>query len=94
MLGILAAAAFVTSSTTNGLKGYSLAQLLFVRDMILLIKFKMDWELIHQQNQMKISKDNIIKNSKIVYHDYKVGYKFMINNNTDLRYNTPYKGPF
>ena len=62
--------------------------------MILLIKFKMDWELIHQQNQMKISKDNIIKNSKIVYHDYKVGYKFMINNNTDLRYNTPYKGPF
>ena len=41
--GILAAAPFEICLPTNRLKVYSLGQLLFVRDMIRLIKHKVDW---------------------------------------------------
>ena len=40
---ILSTAEFLIRSTTNRLKGYSLDQLIFGRDMILLIKNKVDW---------------------------------------------------
>ena len=56
---ILAAAAFSILSTKNRLKFYSLVQLLLGRDMILLIKHKVDWEIIHHQNLEQINKDNI-----------------------------------
>ena len=78
--GILSAESFVIHKTTNRLKGYSIGQLLFGRDMILPIKHKVDWELIRQQKQMQINKDNIHKNNKRVDHDYKVGYKVVLNN--------------
>ena len=38
--GILAAAAFLISSTTNKLKGYSLGKLIFVRDIIISISIQ------------------------------------------------------
>ena len=47
--GIVAAAAFVICSATNRQTGYSPGQLMFGRDMILLIKHRVDWELIRQQ---------------------------------------------
>ena len=53
-----------------------------------------DWELIRQQNQTQINKDNIGKNRKRVDHDYKVGYKVILNNHYAYKYETPYKGPF
>ena len=40
-----------------------------------------DWELIHQQNQIQINKDNIHKNNKRVDQDYKVEDKFMLDEN-------------
>ena len=40
---ILSTAEFLIWSTTNRFKGYSLDQLIFGRDMILLIKNKVDW---------------------------------------------------
>ena len=80
--GILAAAEFAILSTTNMLKGYSPGQLMFGRDMILLIKHKLDWELIRQQNQEKINKENIRKNINQVNHDYKVGDKVMLAKHT------------
>ena len=58
-LGVLAAAEFSTHSTTNRLKGYIQSQLLFRRDMIILIKHKVYWKLIHQQNKTQINKDHI-----------------------------------
>ena len=64
------------------LKGYSPGQLMFGRDMILLIKHKLDWELIRQQNQEKINKENIRKNINQVNHDYKVGDKVMLAKHT------------
>ena len=42
-LGILATAAFSIPSTKNSLKGYSLGQLVFFCNMILPIKYKVDW---------------------------------------------------
>ena len=55
--------------TTNRLKGYITGKLVFERDMIIPIKHKVDWELIRQRKQVKINKDNIRKNNKIVDHD-------------------------
>ena len=49
--GILAAALFLILSIENILKGYSSVQLVFSRDMIILIKHMADWGLIRQQNQ-------------------------------------------
>ena len=46
--GILATAEFAIFSTTNRMIGLSPGQLLFVRNMILLIKHKGDWKLIRQ----------------------------------------------
>ena len=62
--------------------------------MILLIKRMVDWKLIRQQKQIKINKSSICKNSKRVYHDYKVGYKFTFTNNVDFRYKNSYNVPF
>ena len=59
---ILAAAAFTISSTANRLEGYSQDQLVFGRDIFLPIRHKVYWELIHQQKQLQINKDNIRKN--------------------------------
>ena len=66
--GILAAESFSVCSTANSLKGYIPGQLLFGRDMIILIKHKVDWELIHQINQAHINKDNIRENNKRFDH--------------------------
>ena len=43
---------------------------------------------------MKINKDNIRENIKIVYHDYKVGDKVVLNTHTECKYEAPYKIPF
>ena len=87
--GILEAVSFVFCSTSNKLKVYILGELLFGHDMILLIKYTSDLELIHQQKQVKMNKDEIRENSKIVDHNYKVRYKVVLNNNTAFKYETP-----
>ena len=43
---------------------------------------------------MQINKYNITPNGKGVYHAYKAGYEFMLDNDADFKYETPYKGPF
>ena len=58
-LGISVAAEFAACSTKNRLKCYSPGQLVLVRDMIILIKHKVEWELIHHQKLKQINKDNI-----------------------------------
>ena len=75
-----------TLSTTNRQKGYSPVQLIFGRDMVLLIKHRVDWELIGQRKQTQINKDNIRSNIYIVYYDYKVGYNVMLTNHTVYKY--------
>ena len=59
--GILDAAAFIIISTENRSKGSSPGQLVLGRDMILPIKYTMEWEFIRQKNQTQINKDNTQK---------------------------------
>ena len=67
-MGILAEAAFVIFSTENRLKYYSRGQLVFGRDMIIVIKHKVYWELNRQQKQIQINKYNTRKNNKRFDH--------------------------
>ena len=46
------------------------------------------------KKEMRINKDNIRENNKIVDHDYKFRYKILITNNAAYKYETPYNGPF
>ena len=64
------------------MKFYSLGQLVFGRDIILLIKHKVDWELTCHKNQTQINEDNTRKNRNQVEHEYKVRYKVIINNHS------------
>ena len=59
--GILSAAKFVIFSTTKTNKYYSPGQLIFVRNMILPMKYRVDWGLIHQKDHTKINKGKIHK---------------------------------
>ena len=79
-LVILMAAVFAIISVTNRLKGYSLFQVYFGRNVIIQIKHTVDWELIYQRNQAQINKYDIRENIKIVDHKYKVVDKFILDN--------------
>ena len=68
-LVILSAEEFTIRSIWNRLKCYSPKKLVFGHDMITSIKHTVGWELISQQNQTKINKDDIRKNNKRVDHD-------------------------
>ena len=91
---ILAVSSFAIISTTSRLKGYSPGQLLFGSDMIIPIKHNVDWEVIHQQKDTPINKDNIHENNKRADHYYKSGDKVMLTNNSVYKYKTPYNRPF
>ena len=86
--------AFAICSITNRKKGYIPGQLVFGRDMILLVKYRVDWGLIRQQKQTQINRDNARKNKHRVDYDYKVGDKVMLTNHNTYKNETPYKGPF
>ena len=62
--------------------------------MILPIKHMKGLKLIRQWKQNGINKDNIHKNSKTIYHAYKVADKCILNNNAAFKDETLYKGPF
>ena len=93
-MGILAASAFVIFSTISRQKGYSLGKLIFGCDMILLINYRVNWELMCQQKQTQINKDNAHENKHRVEYDYKVGDKVMLTDHTAYKYENPYKGTF
>ena len=49
---ILSSTAFASCLTENRLKDYRVDQLVFVRDIIILIKYTVDKELISQKNKV------------------------------------------
>ena len=77
---------FAIRSRTNRQKCYILGQLVFVCDMILLIKQKVDWELIRQRKKEQIDKDNRRKNRHRVDYDYKVGDDIILTKHTEYKY--------
>ena len=90
----MAAAAFLILSINNRQKGYSQGQLIFGYTMILLIKHRVDWELIRKRKQTLINRDNTQYNKHRLDYYYKVGDKVMLTKHTAYKYKTPYKGPF
>ena len=50
--------------------------------MIILIKNMVDWELMRQQKQAQINRDNTRKNRHRVDYDYKVGDNTMLTKHT------------
>ena len=64
MVGHFSCSSVRNSLNKNGLKSYILVQLLFGRDMIILIKDKVVWELIRQRKQAQLNKYNIFENKK------------------------------
>ena len=92
--GILAESAFLIRSTNNRQKIYSPGQLIFGRDMIIPIKYRVDWVLLCQKKQMIINRDKTQENRNRVDYDYKVGDDVILTNNTAYKYEMPYKGPF
>ena len=80
--GILAAAAFGICSTTNRKKCYSPGKLIFVHDIILPIKHRVDWELIRQKKQAQINRGKNLENKHRVYYDCKVVDDNILTNHT------------
>ena len=62
--------------------------------MILLIKHRVDWELIHHRKNTQINKYNACDNKHRVDYEYKVGDKIMLTNHIAYKYETSYNGPF
>ena len=76
----MAAEEFAIFSKTIRQKVYSPGQLIFGRDMTLLINHRANWELIRQQKQTQVNRDNDRENKYRVEYDYKVGDKVMLTN--------------
>ena len=62
----------------NRQKCYITGQLIFGCDMVIPIKHEMDGELIRQQKQMKINKDNTRQKKHRLDYDYRVGDNVML----------------
>ena len=58
----------------------------FGRDIILPIKYRVYWGLIRHKKQTQINKCNAHENKHIIDYDYKVGDKFVLNNQTAYKY--------
>ena len=71
---------------------YIPVQLVFGRDMILLIKHMVEQKSIHHWNKTQINKYNIREDNKRVDHNYKVGDEVMRNNHAAYKYEITYKG--
>ena len=93
-LGILAAAAFAMCSAYHTTLRATPGQLIFGRDMILNMHYIADWTVIKACKQQLICKNNIIKNSRHIPYQYKVGDMVMLENHRANKYEQPYKGPY
>ena len=75
-------------------KFYRTGQLIFVRNMILPIKHRVDWQLRRLQKHKQRNRDKSRENKHRVDYNYKVGGKVMLINHTAHKYETPLNGPF
>src|SRR5687768_2248091 len=92
--GVLSATAFAVRSTYHTTLKKTPGQLVFGRDMIFNIAHVANWELIRQNKQKLIDKNNKLENAKHVEHTYKVRDLVLLRRGTENKYKTPYKGPF
>ena len=67
--------------------------MVFVRDMILNITHKANWEFIRSRKQELVNKNNERENKTRVPHQYKVGDLVKIKKGTENKYESPFLGP-
>ena len=71
-------------------------QLVFGRDAIVYLMFDANWQLIRQQKQAAIHKNNDAENKKRIKQDYKVNDTMLVKNTQSSKfgqdaYNRPWK---
>ena len=62
--------------------------------MMLNIAHEANWDLIKQQKQAKINKNNKLENAKRTPHVYNIGDKVLLRKGTEYKWETPNEGPF
>lgn len=93
--GILAATMFAIRATYHTTLKATPAQLIFGRDAILNTRFEANWQLIRQQKQKRINKNNTAENAKRKPYTYTIGQKIMILQDPSRKFGTnAYKGPY
>jgi len=92
--GVLAATMFALRATHHTTLQASPMQLVFGRDAILNLKFSANWQLIKENKQKLIHKNNQNENSKRIPHEYKVGDQVLVDEKPLSKYDSKYSGPF
>ena len=93
--GILSAVMFATRATYHTTLKATPMQLVFGRDAFLNTKFEADWNVIKNNKQQMIHKNNQRENSKRIKYDYKKGEKVLFKEEQKSKYGSnPYSGPY
>jgi len=92
---LLTKASYAIQSAFHATHGYSPAQLVFRRDMFMLVSANIDWDAIKQRKQRAIHKSNERKNSSRINHTYSAGDWILIKKPGIIRkLLIPYLGPY
>jgi hypothetical protein len=92
---LLSSSAFAIRASYHSTLQASPAQLVFGRDMILPITFKIDWDALQRNKQEEANKNNARENKGRVEHEYHPGDKAYIQKERDIRkLSAPREGPF
>ena len=92
---ILSSIAWAIRSSYHSVLEATPAQLVFGRDMIVNLRFAVDWQAISRRKQAQVDKDNLRENSKRIAHDYRPGEQVLVVKDGIFRkLEAPYQGPF
>mmetsp|Transcript_2824 Transcript_2824/g.7823 ORF Transcript_2824/g.7823 Transcript_2824/m.7823 type:complete len:1452 (-) Transcript_2824:296-4651(-) len=91
----LTAVAYAVRTTYHTTLQATPGQLVFGRDMLLPVRFKVDWAHIAKRKQEAINRSNNRENSKRIAHKYKIGDKVLVTKPGLLpKMAQPREGPF
>jgi hypothetical protein len=85
----------IVHSTVHATLDATPGQLVFGRDMLLLIQLKTDWARIRQRKQDIINGNNRKENAKRIAHEYRVGDKVLLEKpGLKSKLSAPRTGPY
>jgi transposase InsO family protein len=91
----LNSAAWALRSTYHTVLNATPGQLVFGRDMLLPIKYKVDWAQLVQRKRDQVEKDNKRENNTRLRHQYKVGDKVLLTKPGIVpKMSLPREGPY